>query len=311
MTPSAFAHGPVTPPVLVIGATGQIGRYVVDELLRLGAPVRALTRRPDAAALPDRVEIAAGDLTDAASLEVALRGVDAVFLLWTAPVATAADVIARLAEEAPSRVVYLSAPHRTPHPFFQQPNSLRSMHVEIERLLAASGLATTIVRPGMFTSNALHWWAPQLRDGNVVRWPYADVETAPIHVRDIAAVVARTLVDDRHVGGDYVLTGPEALSHSAQVRAIGDAIGRAIRFEELTPDEFRRETAGSWPAPAVEMLLAAWSAAAGHPAFVTSTVAEITGGQARSFGDWAAEHASMFARPAANGDTAAPRPSVE
>jgi uncharacterized protein YbjT (DUF2867 family) len=221
----------------------------------------------------------------------------AVFLVWTAAPATAPAVVARLAAHTaaqPRRVVYLSAPHQTPHPFFQQPNPMRDLHAEIERLLAAASLEVTVLRPGMFASNARHWWAPQIRDGDVVRWPYAAAETAPVDERDIAAVAARVLLDGRHAGGDYVLTGPESLSQAAQVRAIGDAIGRPLQFEELSPDEFRREAAGTWPAGVAEMLLAAWRATLGHPAFVTSAVQEILGSQPRTFYRWAADHASAF-----------------
>ena len=278
------------------GATGRVGRLVVDELLRVGAPVRALTRRPEHAALPAGVEVVAGDLTVPASLDAALDGAMAVFLVWTATPTTAPAVVARLAAH-PRRVVYLSAPHQTPHPFFQQPNPMRDLHVEIERLLAASSLKATVIRPGMFASNALHWWAPQIRDGDVVRWPYAAAETAPVDMRDIAAVAAHTLLDGRHAGGDYVLTGPESLSQAAQVHAIGDAIGRPLRFEELSPDEFRREAEGTWPPGVADMLLAAWQATLGRPAFATSAVQEILGSPARTFYQWAAEHASAFARP--------------
>ena len=279
--------------VLVTGATGRVGRLVVDELLRAGVSVRAVTRRPDQAALPADVEVVAGDFTDPASLAPALGGAEAVFLVWTVPATTAPDVIAQLAKR---RIVYLSAPHRTPHPFFQQPNPTRVLHREIERLLAAARVEVTFVRPGMFASNALHWWALQIRNGDVVRWPYAAVETAPIDERDIAAVAARALLDARHAGADWVLTGPESLSHAAQVNAIGEAIGRPLRYEELTPDEFRRETAATWPGGVADMLLGAWQAALGRPAYVTSTVAEILGTPARTFRQWAADHASAFAR---------------
>ena len=283
--------------ILVTGATGGVGRLVVDELLRAGASVRALTRRPENAALPAGVEVVSGDLTVPASLDSALDGAVAVFLVWTAAPATAPAVVARLAAHTaaqPRRVVYLSAPHLTPHPFFQQPNPMRDLHAEIERLLAAASFEVTVLRPGMFASNARHWWAPQIRDGDVVRWPYAAAETAPVDERDIAAVAARVLLDGRHAGGDYVLTGPDSLSQAAQVRAIGDAIGRPLQFEELSPDEFRREAAGMWPAGVAEMLLAAWRATLGHPAFVTSAVQEILGSQPRTFYRWAADHASAF-----------------
>jgi uncharacterized protein YbjT (DUF2867 family) len=118
----------------------------------------------------------------------------------------------------------------------------------------------------MFASNALHWWSVPIKNGEVVRWPYAAAETAPIVERDVAAVAARARCDDRHAGGDYVLAGPESLSQAEQVRIIGAAIGRRVRFDELSPDEFRRETAETWPRPVVDMLLSAWAATLGRPA---------------------------------------------
>ena len=251
------------PPVLVTGATGRVGRAVVDLLIDAGVPVRALTHRSEAAAtLPADVEVVTGDLTVPESLDAGLRGVSAVFLVWTAPPATAPAVVERLATYA-RRVVFLSSPHQTPHPFFQQPNPMAVLHADIERLIAAAGLESTIIRPGMFASNALFWWATAIRADGVVRWPYGAAETAPVDDRDVAAVAARTLYQDGHAGGDYVLTGPESLSQAEQVSIIGDVLGRRIKFEELSPDEFRSETEGSWPRPVVDMLLAAWGATIG------------------------------------------------
>jgi uncharacterized protein YbjT (DUF2867 family) len=147
----------------------------------------------------------------------------------------------------------------------------------------------------MLASNTLFWWANAIRADGVVRWPYGDAETAPIDERDVAAVVARTLYQDGHAGGDYVLTGPESLSQAEQVSIIGDVLGRRIRFEELSPDEFRRETGGSWPRPVVDMLLDAWGATMGTSAFITSTVADILGSPPRSFREFVADHATAFA----------------
>src|SRR5262252_4396401 len=281
------------PPVLVTGATGRVGRAVVDLLVDVGVPVRVLTRRAEAAAtLPANVEVATGDLTVPDSLDVALRGAGAVFLVWTAPPATAPAVVERLATYA-RRVVFLSSPHQTPHPFFQQVNPMAVLHADIERLIAAAGLESTIIRPGMSASNSLFWWAAAIRAGGVVRWPYGAAETAPVDDRDVAAVAARTLYQDGHAGGDYVLTGPESLSQAAQVAIIGDVLGRRVAFEELSPEEFRTETQGSWPRPVVDMLLDAWGATMGRPAYITSTVAGILG-SARSFRQWAADHATAF-----------------
>ena len=286
--------GTQVPPVLVTGATGRFGRAVVDLLVAAGVPVRALTHRSEAAAtLPADVEVVTGDLTVPESLDAGLRGVGTVFLIWTAPPSTAPAVVERLVTQA-RRVVFLSSPHQTPHPFFQQPNPMAVLHADIERLIAASGLESTIIRPGMLASNALFWWAPAIRADGAVRWPYGAAETAPADDRDVAAVVARTLYEDGHAGGDYVLTGPESLSQAEQVHIIGEVLGRPITFTELSPEEFRNETAVSWPGPVVDMLLAAWDATMGRPAFLSSIVFDLLGSAPRSFRQWVADHAGAF-----------------
>jgi uncharacterized protein YbjT (DUF2867 family) len=289
------------PPVLVTGATGRVGRLVIDQLVGAGVPVRALTHRPEAAKLPGNVEVVTGDLTEPESLDAGLRDVGAVFLVWTIPPATAPAVIERIATYA-RRVVFLSSPHQTPHPFFRQPNPMAVLHADIERLIAAARLESTILRPGVFASNSLFWWATAIRDDGVVRWPYGAAETAPVDDRDVAAVAARTLYQDGHAGGDYVLTGPESLSQAEQVSIIGDVLGRRIRFEELSPDDFRTETEGSWPRPVVDMLLTAWGATLGRPAFITSTVSDILGSAPRSFRQWVADYTAAFTAGATSND---------
>ncbi len=283
--------------VLVTGATGTVGRQVVSQLLAAGASVRALTRHPEAAGLPPGVEVVRGDLTLPDTLEGCLEGLEAVFLVWTAPAEAAPaapaaiDRLARLARH----LVYLTAPHRTPHPFFQQPNPLAAMHAQIEKWIEASGLSWTFLRPGMFAANALAWWAPQIRTGDVVRWPYAAAPTAPLDERDLAAVAVRALLEDGHAGAEYVLTGPQSLEQREQVPTIGDVLGRPLRYEELSPEEAYRELRA--PAAVVTMLLNAWAAALGQPALVTSTVEAVTGRPARTFREWVSDHAEEFRAP--------------
>jgi uncharacterized protein YbjT (DUF2867 family) len=118
--------------------------------------------------------------------------------------------------------------------------------------------------------------------------------TAPIHEGDIAAVVVRALCEDGHAGEEYVMTGSEALSQAEQIAAIGDAIGRPLRMQEISPDEAREELFPGAPRAIVNMLLGAWSGAIGQPAFVTSTVEQVTGKPALTFRDWASEHAADF-----------------
>lgn len=281
------------PPILVIGATGTIGRQVVAQLASTGVQIRALARNPNAAGLPPRVEVVRGDLTVPETLDGCLEGIDTVFLVWTAPASAVAAAWERIAKHA-RRIVFLSAPIKTAHPFFQQPNPTRELTAQIERAIEMSGLQWTFLRPGMFAANALHWWAPQIRAGDRVRWPYLGAPTAPIDERDIAAVAVRALCEDGHAGAECILTGPQSLSQFEQISTIGRVIGRSLRIEEMSPDEARREWLPSWPESVVNMLLNAWAAALGQPALVTSTVAEITGTPARTFFDWVTVHQAEF-----------------
>jgi uncharacterized protein YbjT (DUF2867 family) len=279
--------------ILVIGGTGTVGRQVVSRLAATGVQVRALARNPGAARLPSRVDVVCGDLTLPETLDSCLDGIDTVFLVWTAPAAAVASALERIAKHA-RRIVFLSAPIKTAHPLFQQPNPLKALFEQIERLIETSGLQWTFLRPGMFAANALSWWAPQIRAGDVVRWPYLAAPTAPIDERDIAAVAVRALCEDGHAGAEYVLTGPQSSTQFEQLSTIGRVIGRSLRIEEISPDEARRELLRIGPLVAVNMLLDAWAAAIGQPAHVTSTVADITGAPARAFDDWVTDHSVEF-----------------
>jgi len=282
--------------VLVTGATGNIGRPLVTQLLANGCRVRALSRNPESAGLPPDVDVVSGDLLSPATLDRALDGIDAVFLVWIGPLAPAAAAIERLAANA-GRIVFLTAPHRTPHPFFQQPNAMAAVHAGVEELIRQSGRHWTFVRPHVFALNCVHWWGPQIRDGNIVRWFYADAATAPIDERDVAAVAARALCDDGHDGKEYVITGPASLTQREQVQIVGDAIGRPLRFEELSHDTARQQLVAVMPPSIADMLLNAYAAAVGLPAWVTTTVGDVTGSPARDFRDWAAAHAADFLTP--------------
>ena len=292
-------HSPFACPVsstLVIGATGNVGREVVSQLAAAGQQVRALSRKPNEARFPPPVEVMYGDLTLPETLKGCLDGIDAVFLVWTAPPAAFAPALDQIGKHA-RRIVFLSAPLKTPHPFFQQPNPSRTLTEQIERLIETSGLQWTFLRPGMFAGNSRLWWAPQIRESDLVRWPYLSVPTAPIDERDIAAVAVRTLSEETHAGAEYVLTGPESLTQFEQISTIGRVICRALRIEEISPEDAPRELLRIMPESVVRMLLEAWSAAVGLPAFVSSTVAEITGKPAQTFLEWATDHAADFPCP--------------
>lgn len=280
-------------PILLIGGTGTVGRQVLSQLVERGALVRAMTRNPEGGGLPPQVEVVRGDLTVPDSLDACLDGIETVFLVWVAPPAAVAPALERITRRA-RRIVFLSAPLKTAHPLFQQPNPGRELALRIERLIEASGVQWTFLRPGMFSANAGQWWGPKIRAGHVVRWPYLAVPTAPIDDRDIASVAVRALCEDGHAGAEYVLTGPQSLSQFEQVSTIGRAIGRSLQVEEISREEAQGELLAIMPAPVINMLLDAWAAAKGQPAFVSSTVETITGAPARTFFNWATDHAADF-----------------
>jgi uncharacterized protein YbjT (DUF2867 family) len=290
--------------VLVTGATGTIGRQVIEHLRAAGLRIRAMTRHPQAARLPPDVEVVSRDLSVPETLDDCVKGVDAVFLVWVLPLATAAAAVTRIASHS-ERIVFLSAPLRTAQPFFQQPSAVRAIHAGVEQLIEGSGLPWTFLRPGAFAINCRNWWASQIRAGDIVRWFHGSAATAPIHERDIAASAVRALCDTGHHGMDYVLTGPESLTKREQVHIIGDVIGRPLSFEELSPESARREmqTMG-FPLPVADMLLNAYGAAIGRPAHVTTTVEEVTGVRARSFREWVGDHTDAFTGSSLDEDAA-------
>jgi uncharacterized protein YbjT (DUF2867 family) len=266
--------------IFVIGATGKVGRHVVSGLLERDVQVRALARSPDAAGLPAGVDVVSGDLSDPQGLGEHLDGVEAVFLVWPFFSAEGAgEVVDTLARHA-RRVVYLSAEAADKRP--------DSFWAAVERAIERSATEWTFLRPTGFAANTL-MWADQIRESGVVRWPYGQAARSLIHERDIAAVAVRALTEDGHVGARYVLTGPETLTQAEQVHAIGDALGRPVRWEELSREDADEQIAGV-PATALDT----WASFVETPEIVTSTVEELTGEPARPFDAWARDHVDHF-----------------
>jgi uncharacterized protein YbjT (DUF2867 family) len=280
--------------ILVTGATGNVGRHAVSQLLGAGATVRALTRDPGSARLPDGVEVVRGDLADPGGLGATLEGVESVFLVWpTLSADHAAPATLQAIAKHARRIVYLSA-RGVPDDPGEQAESILGSHARVERLIEESGMEWTFLRPGGFATNTLGW-APQIRAEGVVRWMYGAAARSLIHERDIAAVAIHALTQDGHAGAKYVLTGPETLTQVEQVHAIGAAIGRPLRFEEVSPDTVRQlMIAQGMPASLVEAIISGHAAMVSNPEPVTRTVEELTGTPARTYQEWATDHADDF-----------------
>ncbi|MFD0657473.1 SDR family oxidoreductase [Thermocatellispora tengchongensis] len=197
--------------VLVTGATGQVGRHVVRGLLDGGERVRALTRSPGQADLPEGAEVVAGDLARPETLAGALAGVERMYLF---PVPeTAAEVLALARSAGVRRVVVLSsssAEGGDEHDFSY------AMHRPVERAAEESGLEWVHVRGGEFMANTLAWWAPAVREEGVVREIHGDVPHAPVHERDIADVAVAALRPGGPAGVAYTVHGPEPVTPSGR-----------------------------------------------------------------------------------------------
>lgn len=275
--------------ILVTGATGTVGREVVSILVGRGDKVRAVSRHPATAGLPAEVEVVAADLADPATLAPHLADVDAVFLIWPfadpAVARTTAPAVARVIAARVPRIVYLSAPGA------DQPESFWGL---VERAVEESGAEWTFLRPVGFASNTL-MWAGQIRAGDVVRWPYGDAARSLVHERDLAEVAVAALTSDGHTGARYLLSGPAALTQQDQVRAIGQVIGRELRWSEMPVGEARAMLAAAFGDPAfADAALAGWAGFVDQPEQVTDTVRRLTGHPARTYAEWVADHAAAF-----------------
>ncbi|MEU8891650.1 NAD(P)H-binding protein [Streptomyces sp. NPDC048442] len=276
--------------VLVTGATGAVGRHVVDRLVAEGASVRALTRSPATAGLPSGVEVFEGDLERPATVRAALEGAERLYLF---PVPETAREVVALAKEAGVRhIVVLSSSSVLDT---SGDNHSGAHHRAVEEAVEASGIDWTFVRPDEFATNLLWKWGHSIRAESVVRAPYGNAPRVLIHEADVAAVAATALLEDGHAGQAYVLTGPQALTQADQVQVLAGAAGRPLRFEEITPDEARAEMGRFMPAPVVEMVLGYLADAVHHPPSPVDTVERVTGRPARTFARWAADHAADFA----------------
>ncbi|GAA4632986.1 NAD(P)H-binding protein [Actinoallomurus vinaceus] len=275
---------------VVFGARGNVGRYVADGLLAAGEQVRGTSRTPDVAGLPPRMKVVAADLERPETLPAALEGVDKVFL-YTKP--DGIEGFVEAAQAAGVRHVVLLSSGSVVAPGAEQ-NPIARQHRTVEEALERSGIAWTFIRPGMFATNTLWWWQRSIREQAVVRTPYPDAQTAPIHEKDMAALAVTALTEPGHRQRAYTMHGVESLTLRRQVEQIGDAIGRSVRFEVISVEEARAEMGKTMPAIGVETFLRLWAACNGTPAQTSTIVEEITGRPARTFAQWARDHADDF-----------------
>jgi uncharacterized protein YbjT (DUF2867 family) len=277
--------------IVVTGATGNIGRPLTRALAEAGQQVTAVSRH--AAAVPDGVRHLAADLAEPAGLGPALAGAKALFLLLSGDLhaagASPADIIGAAEAAGVRRVVLLSTQGVATRPLGATRIAMRAL----EDVLRGSGLEWAILRPGGFASNAL-WWAESIRTQRVVAAPFGDVGVPIVDPADIAEVAAACLLDDRHNGGVYELTGPEVITPRRQAEAIAAALGSPVRFHELTRDEAKAGMAQSMPAELAEDTLTILGSPNPAELRVSPDVQRVLGRAPRPFADWAARNIAAF-----------------
>ncbi|RVX45143.1 uncharacterized protein YbjT (DUF2867 family) [Nonomuraea polychroma] len=279
-------------PILVTGATGTVGCSLVRQLLEAGQQVRALTRTPEKAALPPEVELVRGDFGDPASLVPALRGVERMHLVAIdgyGPLTTGAEII-ELAERAGvRRLTHLG--HNDPSAPDDDP--MEADHRALHRVIEGSSLEWTHVFPGEFMANALDW-APSIQAESVVRAPFGGWTNAMVHEADIAAILTAALLEEGHAGHTYWPTGPEPVRRAEAVRLIGEAIGREVRFIELTGEQAREEWRDAYPPEVIEWFLQLGDSLNDAEVPISPDVEKVTGRPGRTFAQWAVDHADDF-----------------
>lgn len=269
--------------ILVIGATGQIGRQLVAELVAKGEKVKAASRK----ATPVKgAEAATLDLSEPSGLPAALDGVDRLFLLVPGgtmnPVELTAPVI-KAAAERNIKVVLMtvigvdaddSIPYR-----------------QIELALIKTGVPYVILRPNWFADNFQTYWIHGVKSGTIAV-PAGDGKSSFINVRDIAASAAAALTTSKHDGKAFNLTGPEALSYAQAADILSRVLGRKIAYQATDDATFVNGlTSAGVPADYANFLASIFHPVReGWTAQVTDDVRTLTGKTPRNVEQYARDH---------------------
>jgi len=278
---------------LITGATGDVGSKVVKQLIQRGERPRVFARNAEKAhaQFGDKVDIVSGDLSDAASLQRALAGVEKLFLVNSGPQIPVLDGLAvQAAKTAGVRhIVKLSSLD------VEQKLAIGAWHAKGEAAIRASGIRFTFVRPTGFMSNLLAWSRSIVAEG-IVRSSTGDGKRPFIHSEDIAAVAVRALTADDYVGKALPITGPQSLSFAEITEKIGSAIGRQLKYQPVSDEEAGRRFSATGASPEeVAAHVELWRAIReGRVGATTNEVERILGRKPIALDQWLVENAPVF-----------------
>jgi len=277
--------------IVITGATGTVGRPLLQTLTARGAALTAVARNPTG--LPDGVRTVTADLADPTTLRPALDGADALFLLLAGDLLVSAgdpQALVKTVEAAGvPRVVLLSSQGARTRATAPSHARLRAY----EDALRGAELEWTLLRPGAFASNTFAW-AGSVRAQRSVAAPFGDVALPVVDPADLSAVAAEVLTGPGHGGQVYELTGPAPITPRQQAAALGDALGEPVTFVELSRDTARAAMLAFMPEPVVEGTLDILGAPTADEQQVSPDVERVLGRPARSYAQWATANVGAF-----------------
>jgi uncharacterized protein YbjT (DUF2867 family) len=287
----------MTNTILVLGATGNVGSQVVKQLSAVGANVRAAVRSPrKAEALKgDGISLAEFDTDKPETVQAAFDGVDKVFFL-TPLAPNMVELSARLVDVAKKAGVKHIVKSSGMGAEVEPGITLTRWHREAEKVIEASGIAFTFVRPNGFMQNYANFSGSTIKNQNAFYLPGGDSKVSYIDTRDIASVTVAALTQDGHEGKGYEITGSEAISNQEIAKIISQVVNRKINYVDVSEEAARTEMKQSgMPEALVEVTMELYGIyKAGYASEVTTTVEQVTGKKPISFEQFAHDYAEVF-----------------
>lgn len=274
--------------ILVLGATGNVGRPLVKALMGRGEAVKAASRSGKPVDGAEGVEF---DIGDPMTFPGAFEGVDRAFVMLPGGYTEAKALLLPIIEAAATRgvkVVLLSVLGA------DADDSIPYRQAEIA--LEKSGVKWVVLRPNWFTDNFINYWKPGIDAAGVIAVPAADGKTSFIDARDIADSAAAALTTDRFDDKAFNLTGPEALGYSEAAALISEVIGKPVAYQAIDDETFIGNLVGAGVPEVYARFLASifYPVREGWTAVVTDDVRTLTGHPARQVAAWVKENADKL-----------------
>lgn len=225
--------------ILITGASGNVGKAVLNEVARSGAKHKAMYRSANEAAKPSAgTQTVLADFAKKETLAPALRDADAVYLVCSPIpdlVQLETNTIEACLAAGVKHIVLNSALGAGDYS-----KSFPSWHRKVEDILKSTGISFTILRPNSFHQNVVTYFAPSIRAQGVFYSSMRDARVSYLDVRDIAVVAAKALAGGEHSGKTYELNGPEALTYAELAEKISKHAGRTVQYVDI-PAEAQRK----------------------------------------------------------------------